>query len=180
MAKYVLSYLKGTSDLKLRYDGARANGLYGYSDSSWGDDPDNRHSTSGYVFLLADAAISWCSRKQKTAAQSTTEAEYMEMAEAGNQAAWYRMFLQEIGYEVRDPIPLHGDNKGACDLALNPVTGRKSKHIPIKHHAIRGYIENGYIEIIRVPTEEMLADGLMKPLVKIKLADFVSGLGLET
>ena len=86
LAKYVLSYLKGTSDLKLLYDGGRGNGLYGYSDSSWADDRDDRHSTSGYVFLMADAAISWCSHKQKTAAQSTCEAEYMELADASNQA----------------------------------------------------------------------------------------------
>src|SRR5882757_832549 len=123
LAKYVLRYLKGTSDLKLVYLGALGNGLFGYSDSSWGDDPDDRHSTAGYVYLLADAAISWTSRKQKTAAQSTTEAEYMALADAGNQAAWYRMFLEELGYDVRDPIPLHEDNKGAVDLALNPVTG---------------------------------------------------------
>ena len=178
LAKYVFRYLKGTADLRLLYDGARGNGLYGYSDSSWGDNPDDRHSTAGYVFLLADAAISWCSRKQKTTAQSSTEAEYMGLAEAGNQAAWYCMFLEELGYEVRDPIPLHGDNKGSVDLSLNPVTGRKSKHIPIKHHVIRDYIENDQVELIRTPTEEMLADGLTKPLAKIKLAFFVSGLGL--
>jgi len=64
LAKYVLTYLKGTSDLKLRYDGARSQGLHGYSNSSYGDDPDNQHSTAGYVFLLADTAISWCSCKQ--------------------------------------------------------------------------------------------------------------------
>ena len=178
LAKYVLRYLKGTSDLKLIYDGERRNGLYGYSDASWGDDPDDRHSTAGYVYLLADAAISWCSRKQRTAAQSTTEAEYMALADAGNQAAWYRMFLAELGYDVRDPIPLHGDNKGSVDLALNPVTGRKSKHIPIKYHVIRDYVEHEQIELIRTPTAEMLADGLTKSLAQTKLKDFVSGLGL--
>ena len=128
-------YLKGTSDLKLRYNGC-GDGLHGYLDSSYGDNPNDRCSTSSYVFWLADAAISWCSRKQKTTMQSTMEAKYMGMAEAGNQAAWYRMFLEELGYELNDPIPLHGDNKGAIDLTLNPMTGRKSKHIPIKHHAI--------------------------------------------
>ena len=178
LAKYVLRYLKGTSDLKLVYNGQPRNGLYGYSDSSWGDDPDDRHSTAGYVFLLSDAAISWCSRKQRTTAQSTTEAEYMSLADAGNQCAWYGMFLTELGYDVRDPIPLHGDNNGSLHLSLNPVTGRKSKHIPIKYHAIRGYVENEQIEIIRTSTEDMLADGLTKPLSHIKLKSFVSGLGL--
>ncbi len=86
LAKYVLRYLKGTSNLKLVYLGALGNGLYGYFDFSWGDNPDDRHSTTGHVFLLADAAISWSSRKQKTATQSTTKAEYMALADTGNQA----------------------------------------------------------------------------------------------
>jgi hypothetical protein len=178
LAKYVLSYLNGTADLRIRYDGARGDGLHGYSDSSLGDDADDYHSTSGYVFLLADAAISWTSRKQKTVAQSTTQAEYMALTDASNQAAWYRSFFSEIGYEISDPIPLHGDNKGAVDLALNPVTGRKSKHIPIKHHAIREYVEDGFIDLIRTSTNDMLADGLTKPLARVKLQDFVTGLGL--
>jgi hypothetical protein len=178
LAKYVLAYLRGTADLQLRYDGARGEGLHGYSDSSLGDQADDYHSTSGYVFLLANAAISWCSRKQKTVAQSTTQAEYMALAEAVNQAAWYQSFLMELGYEVSDPIPLHGDNKGAVDLALNPVTGRRSKHIPIKHHAIRKYVEEGLIDLIHTPTNEMLADGLTKPHVHVQLSNFVTGLGL--
>ena len=41
LAKYVLSYLKGTSDLKLQYNGARGDGLHSYPDSSYGDDPDD-------------------------------------------------------------------------------------------------------------------------------------------
>jgi hypothetical protein len=87
LAKYILSYLKGTVDYRLRYDGARGDGLHGYSDSSFGDQANDCHSTSGYVFLLADAAISWCSCKQKTVAQSTTQAEYMALTDVANQAA---------------------------------------------------------------------------------------------
>ena len=84
----------------------------------------------------------------------------------------------ELGYKVSDPIPLHGDNKGAVDLALNPVTGRRSKHIPIKHHAIRKYVEEGLIDLIRTPTNDMLADGLTKLHTHVQLSNFVSGLGL--
>jgi hypothetical protein len=178
LAKYILAYLKGTQDLKLRYDGARGDGLHGYSDSSLGDYPEDSHSTSGYVYLLANGAISWSSRKQKTVAQSTTHAEYMALTDAGNQAAWYESLFTELGYEVADPIPLHGDNKGAIDLALNPVTGRRSKHIAIKHHAIREYVERGLVDLIRTPTGDMLADGLTKSLGRVLFEDFVKGLGL--
>jgi len=64
-------------------------------------------------------------------------AEYMAMTYAANQAKWYRSILSELGYTINTPIPIHGDNKGAIDLALNPVTGRRSKHIDIKHHVPR-------------------------------------------
>jgi hypothetical protein len=102
----------------------------------------------------------------------------MALTDAGNQAAWYESLFTELGYQVADPIPLHGDNKGAIDLALNPVTGRRSKHIAIKHHAIREYVERGLIDLIRTPTGEMLADGLTKSLGREQFQSFVSGLGL--
>ena len=53
-----MSYLIGTIDMCLCYDGANGNGLHGYSDSSMGENTEDCHSTSGYVFLLANSAIS--------------------------------------------------------------------------------------------------------------------------
>ena len=61
-AKYVLRYLKGTKELKIKYDGASDAGLIRYSDSDWGENRDDHHSTSGHVFLMANGAISWASQ----------------------------------------------------------------------------------------------------------------------
>ena len=61
-AKYVLKYLKGTKELKIKYDGSSDAGLIGYSDSDWGENRDDCHSTSGHVFLMANGAISWTSQ----------------------------------------------------------------------------------------------------------------------
>ncbi len=102
----------------------------------------------------------------------------MSLAEAANQAVWYRTLLEELGYELDSPIQLHCDNKGAVDLALNPVTGRRSKHIPIKHHAIREYVDTSAISLVRIPTGEMLADGLTKSLPRAPFETMVAGLGL--
>ena len=57
--KYMIRYLKGTKELKIKYDGASNAGLIGYSDSDWGENRDDHHSTSGHVFLMANSAISW-------------------------------------------------------------------------------------------------------------------------
>jgi len=165
--------------MHLCYNGANGSGLHGYSDSSLADQTDDRHSTSGYVYMLMNGAISWSSCKQRTAAQNTTEAEYMAMTNAANRAAWYWSFLMELGYSMDDPIPLHGDNKGAIDLALNPVTGHRFKHIDIKHHVIHRYIKKEYISLIRTPIEEMVADGFTKSLSCVLLHRFNSGMGLS-
>jgi hypothetical protein len=90
---------------------------------------------------------------------------------------WYRTYLKELGYEVSSPIPLHCDNKGAVDLSQNPITGRRSKHITIKHHAIREYVAKQAVELVRTPTGEMLADGLTKSLPRASFDSLVDGLG---
>ena len=82
-AKYVLLYLKGTKELKIKYDGSSDARLIGYSDSDWGENRDDRHSTSGHVFLMANSAISWASHRQTMVTLSVGEAEYMELANTG-------------------------------------------------------------------------------------------------
>jgi hypothetical protein len=73
--KRILRYLKGTKDLTLQYAKGSGDDLIGYSDADWAGSHDDRHSTTGNVFLLSGGAISWLSRKQVTVALSTSEAE---------------------------------------------------------------------------------------------------------
>ena len=79
-AKYVLCYLKGTKELKIKYNGSSDARSIGYSDSDWGENRDDCHSTSGHVFLMANGATSWASRRQKMVTLSVGEAEYIELA----------------------------------------------------------------------------------------------------
>ncbi|PON82063.1 hypothetical protein TorRG33x02_221800, partial [Trema orientale] len=53
----------------------------GYVDTDMADDIDGRKSTIGYVFILSGTAVSWVSRLQKIVALSTTEDEYVDVAE---------------------------------------------------------------------------------------------------
>lgn len=73
-AKRVLRYLKGTSNIGLYFRDIGDN-LTGYVDSDWGGDIDDRKSRTGFIFKLSNGAISWESRKQKSVAISSTEAE---------------------------------------------------------------------------------------------------------
>ena len=73
--KRILQYFKGTSNLGLLYRGDIAREVIGYSDADWVGDVGDRKSTSGYMFLLGGAAISWKSSKQTFVALSTAETE---------------------------------------------------------------------------------------------------------
>jgi len=81
-AKRILRYLKGTVYLGSSYKKCPDGNLIGYSDADWAGDMDDRHSTSGNVFLLAKGAVSWLSKKQAAVALSTTEAEYVALSTA--------------------------------------------------------------------------------------------------
>jgi hypothetical protein len=56
--KWVLWYLRGTSDYCITYNNGH-DLVFGYVDSDFAGDLDKRRSTSGYVFTLAGGAISW-------------------------------------------------------------------------------------------------------------------------
>ena len=70
---------------------------------------------------MANGAISWASQQQKTVALSVGEAEYMELASTGKQAAWLRSFSGEIGHSSHGPTPLCSNNQAAIFLAINPT-----------------------------------------------------------
>ncbi|XP_028196700.1 uncharacterized protein LOC114381653 [Glycine soja] len=65
-AKRILRYVKGTKDFGILYEVDRDFNLTGYTNSNWARSTDDRKSTSGYVFLLGNKAISWASKKQNT------------------------------------------------------------------------------------------------------------------
>ncbi|XP_062713882.1 uncharacterized protein LOC134290716 [Aedes albopictus] len=88
--KHVLRYLRGSSQQKLHYKRDANLEVVGYCDADWGSDPEQRKSTSGYVFLASGGAISWSCKKQPTVALSTCEAEYMAVSAAVQEASWWR------------------------------------------------------------------------------------------
>ncbi|KAL0295041.1 UNVERIFIED_CONTAM: Retrovirus-related Pol polyprotein from transposon TNT 1-94 [Sesamum angustifolium] len=101
-AKKVMRYLQGTKDLQLIYKHTENLEVVGYSDSDFAGCLDTRKSTSGYIFLLANGAISWKSTKQTITASSTMEAEFVACYEATSQALWLRHFI--TGLKIVDSI----------------------------------------------------------------------------
>ena len=177
-AKYVLRYLQGTKDYRLRYFGSSNDGLLGYSDSDWAEDRDDRRSTGAYVFLMAGGAISWQSRKQPTVSLSSTEAEYKAASDACRQVVWLRTFGEELGDDISRPTPLCLDNQGSIFLSVNPVTKRRTKPVDVQYHYTLEQAELGTIDIFYVATEDQLADSLTKNVSFSILERFRKAIGL--
>ena len=135
-AKRILRYLKGTVSLALKYQKSCSGKLTGYSDADWGGDQDDRHSTSGNLFILSRGPISWLSKKQSVTALSTSEAEYVALSVATQEAVWLRRLLSEMRMCSKEPTVLKEDNQGAVAIAKNPVFHSRTKHIDIRYHYV--------------------------------------------
>jgi hypothetical protein len=161
-AKEVLRYLKGTKYATLCYNEGKT--LTGYADASYASDPSTRRSTSGYVFMLNGAAVSWSSKLQRTVATSTCHAEYVALFDATREAIYLRNLLLDMRITNLAPVTIFEDNEPAIAVAKNHYTGDRTKHIEIRFHFIRDALADNLIEVKYLETKEMLADALTKCL----------------
>jgi len=129
-AKNLLRYLCGTITYGLRYTVGNVR-LHGYSDADLASSVVDRKSTSGCCFSLGSTLISWMSRKQKSVALSTAEAEYIVASLASCEAVWFRKLFSELFGHVLDTTVIFCDNQSRIHLSENPVFHNRSKHIDI-------------------------------------------------
>ena len=165
LAKFVLKYIKGTSNNGLIYVRSENLDLIGYSDASWANSAD-RKSMSGYCFRLStnSSLISWKTRKQPIVALSTCESEYIAMAFAMQECA----FLQQLAHDLRlfptlHPCTLYVDNIGSIQLSKNPVFHQRTKHLDIRFHYVREKVASGQVILSYVPSKSNVADIFTKP-----------------
>ena len=177
--KRILRYLKGTSNHGLLYKKASSSNCVGYSDSDWAGDTDDRKSTSGYVFLVGDTAITWKSKKQSCVALSTAEAEYIALSQAAQEALWLRQLATDLQDEQQQPTVIYEDNQATICMSKNPQSHGKSKHIEIKYHFVREHVNGGAIELKYCQTENMIADMLTKGLGKQRFEKLRSMAGVS-
>ena len=163
--KRIFRYLSGTIHLGISYSGTLPDlSLRGFCDADYAGDHDDRKSRTGYLFLLANGAVAWCSKRQGCTADSTTEAEFVAMSESVKEAIWLRRLLQSLGFPAHTPTSIFSDNQGAIQLVKNPKYHKRTKHIETKYYLIREKYENKQIDVFYIHTKQQLADILTKPL----------------
>ena len=135
-----------------------------YCDSDYAGDKDGRKSVSGFVIYILGCLISWKSRGQKSVTLSSTEAEYVAISELCAEIMFLKQVLEFLEVEVTLPIIVRVDNVGAIYLAQNAVSGPRTKHVDIRYHFVRDYIEQGMVKIVFVKSAENDSDIYTKNL----------------
>ena len=176
--KRIMRYIQGTRDLGLMYQRMNDDCI-GYADADWGGNLDDRKSTSGYVFVYSNAAVSWRSKKQTCVAVSTAEAEYVSLAAAVQESLWMKQLLEDIGPEEINQITVLEDNQSAIHMATNPRYHGRSKHIDLKYHFIRETVQQGNVLLEYCPTERMVVDIFTKNLPSPRFKDLRDLLGVK-
>ncbi|XP_019188346.1 PREDICTED: uncharacterized protein LOC109182649 [Ipomoea nil] len=164
LLKRVLRYIKGTLNYGLRLSPSTSPDIHAFSDSDWAGCPVDRKSTSGYAVFLGTNLVSWLSRKQRTVARSSTEAEYKALADVSAEVTWIVSLLRELGLHFGNPATLWCDNLGATYLCANPVFHARTKHVEIDFHFVRDKVAADDFIVNFVSTKDQLADIFTKPL----------------
>jgi hypothetical protein len=118
-------------------------------------------------------------KRTKSVTLLTTEAEYVSMSEAVREVKFIYQVLQTMNIQVSLPIKVNVDNIGAIFLAENRNTSERTKHVDIRYHFVREMIDEIFLNVKFVPTDQNIADIFMKNLDDKKFEYFQKKLGIE-
>ncbi|CAD7078080.1 unnamed protein product [Hermetia illucens] len=175
----ILKYLYKTKDLSLTFKGGNnTKTIYCYVDADWAGDNVDRKSTTGYVIRLFGNIIYWKSKKQKSVTKASTFAEYVALSEAVSEIKFVRELLKIFEIECTKPINIYEDNSGAINIAKYGNFTKNSKHVEVHYHYVHEMVKENIINIVKVESNNNVADIFTKSLCKDKFEKFRSMLNL--
>ncbi|GJT98818.1 putative ribonuclease H-like domain-containing protein [Tanacetum coccineum] len=161
VVKRIFRYLKGKPKLGLWYPRVSSFDLEAYCNSDYARANLDRKSTTGGCQFLGRRLISWQCKKQTIVATSTTEAEYVAAANCCGQVLWIQNQMLDYGFNFMN-TKIYIDNESTICIVKNPVFHSKTKHIEIRHHFIRDAYEKKLIQVLKIHTDDNVADLLTK------------------
>ncbi|GJZ52035.1 putative ribonuclease H-like domain-containing protein [Tanacetum coccineum] len=159
--KRIFRYLKGQPKLGLWYPKDSPFDLEAYTDSDYAGASLDRKSTTGGCQFLGSRLISWQCKKQTIVANITSKAEYVAATSCCGQVLWIQNQMLDYGYNFMN-TKIFIDNESTICIVKNLVFHSKTKHIKIQHHFIRDYNEKKLIQMIKIHTDQNVADLLTK------------------
>lgn len=164
-ARNLCGYLEATKHWGIFYEAGKDLKLCGYADASYGREKDKR-SRTGYLIFITNAPVYWGARRQTLVTLSTSEAEYVSLAESCRDVKTVLNLLSELGRATDRYVVCYEDNQTAKKMA-EELTTKRSKHIDIKYHYVRELCAKKTIELEDCRSELMVADALTKALPKV-------------
>ena len=169
----IVNYLRFTKDEGLRLypspDGStKPLRLVAYSDASYMSHPDGKSHTGYTIGLCTQGSEPKSfflskSTKQKLTATSSTHSEIRAVYQLVIQLIFIYNLFTELGGELETPIMIHEDNQACIHLTQDPeVSPTKSKHYIMLTAFIRDQVQNGLIQLSKIPTEDNIANVLTK------------------
>ncbi|GJW18036.1 putative ribonuclease H-like domain-containing protein [Tanacetum coccineum] len=177
VVKRIFRYLKGKPKLGLWYPRVSSFDLESYSDSDYAGANLDRKSTTGGCQFLGRRLISWQCKKQTIVATSTTEAEYVAAASCCGQVLWIQNQMLDYGFNFMN-TKIYIDNESTICIVKNPVYHSKTKHIAIRHHFIRDAYEKKLIQVLKIHTDDNVADLLTKAFDVSRFQFLVVSIGM--
>ncbi|GKD99966.1 putative ribonuclease H-like domain-containing protein [Tanacetum coccineum] len=159
--KRIFRYLKHQPKLGLWYPRDSPFELEAFLDSDYGGASLDRKSTTSGCQFLGRRLISWQCKKQTIVANSTTEAEYVTVANCCGQVLWIQNQMIDYGFNFMN-TKIHIDNESTICIVKNPVYHSRTKHIEIRHHFLRDCYEKRLIDVIKIHTDANVVDLLTK------------------
>jgi hypothetical protein len=117
------------------------------------------------VFTVGGYAENWRATLQSVVVQSTTEAEYMAIAEACRESAWLKdLYVELCGDD--SCVNLFCDSQSAIYFTKDQMFYERSKHIDVKYHYVRDVVAQGKLKVCKISTHNNPAD-MMTKLVSV-------------
>ena len=114
------------------------------------------------------------SHRMKCVSLSSTEDELIGAVDAATYFKWLITLFKELRIPIVAPITLHQDNQSAIHMLTNGMTFKRTKHMTVKVHFVRGLIEEGVLKLKYTPTDEMYADPYTKPYSGAQLVRYTA------
>lgn len=178
---HLFRYLNGTRAYGIELGGDMTiedMKMRAFADASWADDQLRRHSTAGHVIFVAGGPVLWKTKKQSFVALSTTEAEFTNLTPTAYSMQWVAKILEDCGAPQPTPHMVFTDSKNAYLNVMNPLNVARTRCIDIRYKWIIEKCQEGKFVLDHIMGDNMVADGLTKPLDREKHNRFVRMLGM--
>lgn len=158
----IVGYLSGTSKLGITLKPNNYQ-LSCEADASFGIHKDGKGHNGGICYI-GNSVYKVETSKQALVGKSSTECELISLNKIIEQIIWSKYLLEECGYK-QNIIKIGQDNKSTITMAING-SGKvgRTKHINVRFYFVKQFIDNKDVELVYIPSIEMVADGLTKVL----------------